>query len=116
MSPVPVAESNIQLLQRLQPQQSEPTASKQTIQVAQSNNGGGPSGNPIMDLLSGHVRRGKHEFDQPINMDELKEDFDFCGNLALFQKVRTLTNCIFDDVNIESVVTPSFKCHKNFTL
>lgn len=59
---------------------------QQSPQIQQGkNNGGGPSGNPIMDFLNGHTRRGNHEFDQPINMHELNEDFDFCGNLALFK-------------------------------
>lgn len=59
--------------------------------TAQSqNNGGGPSGNPIMDLLNGHVRKGKHDFDQPIDMNELNQDFDFDFNLALFSKVFDL--------------------------
>jgi hypothetical protein len=49
----------------------------------------GPCGDPITDLLNGHVRRGKHEFDQPIDLQEMNEDFDFCGNLALFQKATT---------------------------
>jgi hypothetical protein len=55
---------------------------------SQQTNGGGPSGNPIMDFLSGHVHKGKqHTFDQPIDMDELKQDFDFDGNLEYFNKV-----------------------------
>lgn len=75
---IPMHSNGFTLLQQ-QPQNS----SKQP-----QNNGGGPSGNPIMDLLSGHVRKGKqHTFDQPIDMDELNQDFDFDGNLEFFSKV-----------------------------
>jgi hypothetical protein len=97
-----VSHSNgIQLLKSIQSQPTQTLLAKtkpkkQPLQAQSSalsskqNNGKGPSGNPIIDLLSGHVRHGNHLFDQPINMEELNEDFDFCANLALFQKVTLI--------------------------
>lgn len=96
ISPKVPNSNGIQLLKRIQSQPTQtllakPNPQKQPQSASISlkqNNGGGPSGNPIMDLLSGHVRHGNHLFDQPINMQELNEDFDFCANLALFEKVK----------------------------
>jgi hypothetical protein len=54
----------------------------------QAFNFNGPSGNPIVDSSNGYQKTyGNHVLNKPLDLNELREDFDFSGNLALFRKV-----------------------------
>ncbi|KAI1703231.1 CBR-EDC-3 protein [Ditylenchus destructor] len=62
------------------------------LKVNRSGNFREPSGIPTLDCANGYSAQQRNpeglEFDQPIDFNELNQDFDFESNLALFDKTQ----------------------------
>ncbi|KAI6232631.1 U4/U6.U5 small nuclear ribonucleoprotein 27 kDa protein [Aphelenchoides fujianensis] len=63
----------------------------------------GPSGIPEQDSSNGYrLHHGNDELNEPIDLTELDEDFDFSGNLALFRKDETESDWEEDEADEEA--------------